>query len=73
MEGSDRSRWDRCGRRQISALILPDAQVFFKLSLLDLPLFQTAAVAADGVSGRGTSSHRQRKNKESSDNHGFLI
>jgi len=68
---SGRCRGRRHGRgfgwRQISALVLPGAQV-----LLELLLLQMAGVAADGVSGGDASSHRQRKNRESSANHGFL-
>lgn len=56
------------GWRQISALILPGAQVFLELLFLQL-----AGMAADGESGGGASGHRQRENRQSSDAHGFLM
>jgi hypothetical protein len=68
MDGSDGSRRRRCGWRQIAALILPSAQVFLVLLLL-----QVAGMATDGEGCRGPAAQQQRKEKKSVGDHDCLI
>lgn len=68
MDGSDGSRRGRRGWRQIAALILPCAQVFLVLLLL-----QVAGMATDGEGSGGPAAQQQRKEEESVGDHDCLI
>ena len=68
MDGSGGSRWGRCRRRQISALILPGAQAF-----PELPFLQVAGMATDGEDRRRPAAQQQREEKKSVGDHDCLI